>query len=52
MKWRALVEQKSSRGKFWAAFGLDQILREMWKQFTIKKNVGQNDSGRDAAKVT
>ena len=28
-KWRALIEQKASRGKLWAAFGVDQFLRRM-----------------------
>ena len=29
-KWRALIEQNASRGKLWAAFGVEQLLRRMW----------------------
>ena len=32
-----LIEQKSSRGKLWAAFGVEQLPRKMCEQFTIKK---------------
>ena len=31
VKWRALVEQKSSQGKLWAAFGVDKFLRKVWE---------------------
>ena len=30
VKWRALIEQKASRGKLWAAFGVEQFLRRMF----------------------
>ena len=30
-KWRALVEQRASRGKLWAAIGLKQLLSRMWE---------------------
>ena len=36
-KWRALIEQTASRGKLWAAFGLEQFLCGMWDRFTFKK---------------
>ena len=34
--WRALIE-KTSRGKLWAAFGVEQFLRRMWERCTINK---------------
>ena len=34
--WRAIIEQKSSRAKLWAAFGVDQLLRSMWERFAIE----------------
>ena len=37
VKWRALIEQKASRGKLWAAFGLEQLVRRMVERFAIKK---------------
>ena len=37
MKWRVLTEQKSSRGKFWAASSVEKFLRKMWERFTNKK---------------
>ena len=51
VKWRALVEQKYSRGNLQAAFGADQILRNMWEPFRIKK-VWARTVWRDAPKVT
>ena len=37
-------QQQSSRGKLWAAFGVERFLRKCWEQFTIK-SVGQNGVG-------
>ena len=30
-----MVEQKAFRGKLWAAFGMEQLARNMWERFTI-----------------
>ena len=31
------MEQMAFRGKLWAAFGMKQFVRRMWRRFTIKK---------------
>ena len=36
-KWREMVEQKAFRGKLWAAFGLEQVVRKLWECLTIKQ---------------
>ena len=45
------MEQKSSCGKEWAAFGVDEFPRKMWERFTIKKVWARTDL-EDAARVT
>ena len=45
-KWRALVEQMAFRGKLWAAFGMKQVVRGMWRRFTIKQSLGKIGLGR------
>ena len=49
--WKVLVDQKSSCGKEWAAFGVDEFPRKMWERFTIKK-VWARTVLEDAARVT
>ena len=51
-RWRALIEHQSSRGKFWASFGVEQFLRRMWERFTIKKRVAQNNSEKETRSGT
>ena len=51
VKWRALIEQKSSRGKSWAAFAVEQFLRRLWERFT-NKNVWARTVLEDAENVT
>ena len=36
-QWRGKMEQKTSRGKLWVAFGMEQFTRGMWQHFTVKR---------------
>ena len=36
-KWRALIEQKASRGKLWAAFGLEQFCADCGNDALLEK---------------
>ena len=44
VQWRAMIEQKSSRGKLWAALGVDQFLRGMRERLAITKKRGPDRS--------
>ena len=49
--WKAMIEQKVSRGRLSAAFGADGFVKKMWEPFAIKKSlprkfvVRRNESG-------
>ena len=43
-KWRALIEQKASRGKLWASFGVEHFLRRLWGTIHFRKKRGPDPS--------
>ena len=40
-------QQKTSRGRLWAAFGVDGFLRKVWERFS-QESVDQNGAGRSS----
>ena len=44
VRWRKVIEQKTFQGTLWVTFGMEQLVRGVWEQFTIKKAWARSDS--------